>query len=60
VVDKLNAAVNQILAKPAIKEQFLREGADAKPLTPAQFGTVIARDVERWKALAKQQNIIAD
>jgi tripartite-type tricarboxylate transporter receptor subunit TctC len=60
VVDKLNAAVNQILSKPAIKEQFLREGADAKPLTPAQFGTVIARDVERWKALAKQQNIIAD
>ena len=60
VVDKLNAAVNQILAKPAIKEQFLREGADAKPLTPAQFGTVIARDVERWKALARQQNIVAD
>jgi tripartite-type tricarboxylate transporter receptor subunit TctC len=60
VVAKLNAAVNQILAKPAIREQFLREGAEAKPLTPAQFASVIANDVERWKKLAKQQNIVAD
>jgi len=60
VVNKLNAAVNRILAKPAIKEQFLREGAEARPLTPAQFGSIIAQDVNRWKKLAKQQNIVAD
>lgn len=60
VVDKLNATVNQILAKPEVKAQFLREGAEAKPLTPAQFGSVIARDVDRWVKLAKQQNIVAD
>ena len=60
VVAKLNGAVNQILAKPAIAANFLREGAIATPLTPAQFGTVIADDVERWKKLAKQQNITAD
>ncbi|MET3180719.1 tripartite tricarboxylate transporter substrate binding protein [Variovorax sp. NFACC27] len=60
VVAKLNGAVNQILAKPEITANFLREGAIATPLTPAQFGTVIADDVERWKKLAKQQNITAD
>ena len=60
VVAKLNQAVNQILARPAIAGNFLREGAIATPLTPAQFGTVIADDVERWKKLAKQQNITAD
>lgn len=60
VVNKLNAAVNQALAKASIKTQFLTEGAEAKALTPAQFGTVIARDVERWKKLAQQQNIVAD
>ncbi|SEL56762.1 Tripartite-type tricarboxylate transporter, receptor component TctC [Variovorax sp. YR750] len=60
VVTKLNGAVNQILAKPEITANFLREGAIATPLTPAQFGTVIADDVERWKKLAKQQNITAD
>jgi tripartite-type tricarboxylate transporter receptor subunit TctC len=60
VVGKLNGAVNKILAKPEITANFLREGAIATPLTPAQFGTVIAEDVERWKKLAKQQNITAD
>jgi tripartite-type tricarboxylate transporter receptor subunit TctC len=60
VVAKLNGAVNQILARPEITANFLREGAIATPLTPAQFGAVIADDVERWKKLAKQQNITAD
>ena len=60
VVAKLNATVNKILAKPEIAANFLREGAIATPLAPAQFATVIAEDVERWKKLAKQQNITAD
>ena len=60
VVGKLNAAVNQALAKTAIKNQFLAEGAEVKTVTPAQFGSVIARDVDRWKKLAHQQNIVAD
>jgi tripartite-type tricarboxylate transporter receptor subunit TctC len=60
VVAKLNQAVNQILVRPTIAANFLREGAIATPLTPAQFGTVIADDVERWKKLARQQNITAD
>ncbi len=60
IVNKLNAAVNQILAKPEVKALFLREGAEAKAQTPAQFGSVIAGDIERWTKLAKQQNIVAD
>lgn len=60
VVGTLNRAVNQILARPAIAANFLREGAIATPLSPAQFATVIAEDVERWKKLARQQNITAD
>ena len=60
VISKLNAAINQILAKPEVKAQFLREGAEARPITPAQFASVVASDVERWKKLARQQNIVAD
>lgn len=60
VVNKLNATVNQILAKPAVKAHFVREGAEVRPLSAAQFGTIVAQDVERWKRLAKQQQIVAD
>lgn len=60
VVSKLNAAVNHALAKSNIKSKFLAEGAEAKAVTPAQFGVVIAHDIDRWKKLARQQNIVAD
>ncbi len=60
VVAKLNATVNQILARPAVAANFLREGAIAAPISPAQFGAVIAEDVQRWTALARQQNITAE
>ena len=60
IVAKLNSAVNKALARPELAGNFLREGAIATPLSPAQFGKVIAEDVGRWKKLAKQQNITAD
>lgn len=60
IVSKLNSAVNKALAKPELAANFLKEGAIATPLSPTQFSKVIADDVERWKKLAKQQNITAD
>ncbi len=60
IVSQLNAAVNRALAKPTVKAAILKEGAEAKPVTPQQFSETIAADVARWKTLAKQQNIVAD
>jgi len=60
IVGKLNSAVNKALAKPELVANFLKEGAIATPLSPTQFGKLIADDVERWKKLAKEQNITAD
>ena len=60
IVNQLNQAVNQVLARPETKAHFLREGAIANPLTPAQFADTIQKDVARWKALAKDRNITAD
>lgn len=60
VVGRLNGAVNAALGKPELAANFLKEGAIATPLAPAQFGAVIVEDIERWKKLAKQQNITAD
>jgi len=57
IVTKLNAAVNQALAKPAIAANFLKEGAIAMPITPAQFAQTIREDIARWKDLAKARNI---
>jgi tripartite-type tricarboxylate transporter receptor subunit TctC len=60
IADKLNGWVNQILAKPHIRAQFLREGAETLISSPVQLGQRVVRDIERWKALAKQQGIVAE
>ena len=60
IVEQLNAAVNKEIGSPAMKEFFLREGADAMPSSPAEFAKVIAADVVRWQRLAKQQSIMAE
>ncbi len=60
IVNTLNKAVNQALNKPELAAQFLKEGAIVTPITPAQFGDVVKSDVERWKKLAKERNIVAD
>jgi tripartite-type tricarboxylate transporter receptor subunit TctC len=60
VVTLLNGVVNQVLAKPEVAEHFLKEGAITIALSPAMFASEIAADVERWKKLARQQNITAE
>jgi tripartite-type tricarboxylate transporter receptor subunit TctC len=60
IVEKLNTEVNRIVSSPAIKDAFLKEGAEASPMTAAQFAAVIAADIPRWKQIARQQGITAE
>lgn len=60
IVNQLNAEVNKALASAEIRAALLKEGALATPMSPAQFGAVIAADVTRWKQIAKRQNIVAE
>lgn len=60
IVDLLNAEVNKVITSPALKEYFLKEGAEVSPSTPAEFAATIAADVQRWQKLARQQSITAE
>ncbi len=60
VVEKLNTALNSTLRSAEVRASFLKEGAEPAPGTPAQFGSVIAQDLESLRTLARQQNIVAD
>ena len=60
IVAQINEAVNKAIATAEIKDTFLKEGAIASPMSPAQFAAVIASDVPRWQKVAKQQNIVAE
>ena len=60
VIDKLNKALNTVLAEPAIRAQLLDQGADAVGGTPEALAKTIAAEVPKWIKLAKDANIKAD
>ena len=60
IVARLNAAINKVIAAPAMKQFYLAEGAETTPLPPVRFAATIAADVARWQKLAKQQSILPE
>jgi tripartite-type tricarboxylate transporter receptor subunit TctC len=57
VIEKLNKAVNAALAKPAMLERIEKLGAQATPMTPAEFKTLQERDARRWAEVIRKANI---
>lgn len=60
IVDRLNQALNTVLAEPAIRAQLLAQGSEAVGGTPDALGKVIAAELPRWAKLAKDAKIKAD
>jgi len=60
VIDRLNAEIVASLKEPAIKEKLERQGAVAFAMTPAQFGSYVRSQYERWDKVIKAANIHLD
>lgn len=60
IIDKLNKALNTVLAEPAIRAQLLEQGAEAVGGTPEALGKLITAEIPKWMKLAKDANIKAD
>ena len=54
IVDKLNAEVNKVLAKPEIKAAWAKQGATPLVMTPSQFDTYLRDDIEKWGKLVEK------
>jgi len=48
IVDRLNAEIAKVIAKPAIKEAWAKQGAAPMTMAPAEFGTFLKGDIEKW------------
>jgi len=60
VIDRLNRALNTIVAEPAIREKLLAQGAEGVGGTPQALARIVAAEVPKWAKLAKDANIKAD
>jgi tripartite-type tricarboxylate transporter receptor subunit TctC len=53
VVDKLNAEVRKIIAKPDVKAAWDKQGAVALTMSPQEFDAYLRKDIEKWAAVVK-------
>ena len=57
IVDKLNAAITKILKTDEVQRQFAKQGVEASPSTPEEFGAYIASERKRWQDVANTVGI---
>jgi tripartite-type tricarboxylate transporter receptor subunit TctC len=57
IVDKLNSEINAGLADPKIKARLADLGGVALPGSPADFGKLIAEEIEKWGKVIRAANI---
>jgi tripartite-type tricarboxylate transporter receptor subunit TctC len=57
IVQKLNAAVNAALAKPALKQRFHELGGETMPMSPAEFGKLVADETVKWSKVVKSAGL---
>lgn len=57
ILTKLNAAAHKALAMGDVREQFLRQGIEADPSTPAELTRVLREDTAIWEKIIKSAGI---
>jgi tripartite-type tricarboxylate transporter receptor subunit TctC len=60
IIDKLNKAVNEALADPALQAKLVELGGTNIPGTPEDFGKIIAAETEKWSKVVKATGASAE
>ena len=57
IIDKLNAAANEALKDPQLRELMLSQGNEIGGGSPAEFAALIKAEAAKWSAVVKTANI---
>jgi tripartite-type tricarboxylate transporter receptor subunit TctC len=57
IVAKLNTAINAVLAKPEIKARFHDLGGEVMPMSPAEYGKLVADETVKWAKVVKSAGL---
>jgi tripartite-type tricarboxylate transporter receptor subunit TctC len=60
IVEKLNAEINAGLANATIRARFVELATFPRPVKPAEFGTFVATQTEKWAKVVKLAGIKAE
>jgi len=57
IVDKLNRDINTVLADPAHRTRLVELGGQPSPGAPADFGTFIAAETDKWGKVVREAGL---
>ncbi len=60
IVDTLNKAVGEALKDPKLVARLAEIGGIPKPMTPAEFGKLIADETEKWRKVVEFAGVSVD
>ena len=60
VVTRINAAANQALSDPEVRDKLARLGISPTTSTPAQLSSMVAEDAAKWKKIITDRKITGD
>lgn len=60
VIDRLNRALNTVVADAAVRDKLLSQGSEGVGGTPEALGKAVSAELPKWAKLAKDANIKAD
>jgi tripartite-type tricarboxylate transporter receptor subunit TctC len=60
IVERLNKAVNTVLADPKLKARFHQLGGEVMPMSPAEFGKLVADETAKWAKVVKFAGVSAN
>jgi tripartite-type tricarboxylate transporter receptor subunit TctC len=59
IVEKLNRAVNAALTDPKVQTRLAELGGEPMPMTPPEFGKLVAVETEKWSKVIRVAGITA-
>jgi len=60
IIAKLNAAVNAVMAEPAIKAKLIELGGEPLMVSPEEFGKLVTAETEKWGKVVQSAGIKVD
>ena len=60
VIEVLNKAVGEALKDPKVIARLTENGGIPKPMTPAEFGKLVADETEKWKKVVEFAGVSVD
>ena len=60
MIDQLNQLIRAIIMEPDMRERFAQEGAVPTPVSSAEFAATVRADLDKWRKIAQERNIVGN